>query len=313
MTTSPAKIDISIIVLNYNAHAYLDKCVQSFIDSDFSKYKAELIVADSASTDSSFSDVQLLKNTNPNLTIHFLPIGQNLGFAVGNNRALATSNPHSRYVVFINPDTVTEANTIAKMIEYFDTHSEVDAATCYVEMALTGQLQPECHRGFPTPLNTFWHFFGFGLPKLFPHSKFINGYFMGHLDYTKPQIIDSCVGAFIMFKRSVGQEIGWWDERYFMYGEDLDICYQIKKHGYHLYFIPYWKIIHFQGVSSGLKKTKSAASRATKVRSAKATVSAMRIFYKNNLINDYPVYLRWLVMLGINLLENFRIFKAKFL
>lgn len=313
MKTSPKTTDISIIVLNYNTLVYLDSCIQSFIDSNFQKYQVELIVVDNASTDSSFVDVQKLKNHNKNLTITYLGLPQNIGFAAGNNRAVSISNPNSRYVVFVNPDTIIDPNTIAGMINYLDSHPDIDAATCYVKLALTGQLQPECHRGFPTPLNTFWHFFGFGLPKLFPHSKFFNGYFIGHLEYSQPQPIDCCVGAFFMLKRSVGESIGWWNEKYFMYGEDLDICYQLKKHHFSLFFIPFWKITHFQGVSSGIKKTKSAASRLTKIRSAKATVSAMRIFYQNNLINDYPVYLRWFIMFGINLLEFTRVFKARYL
>jgi hypothetical protein len=199
------------------------------------------------------------------------------------------------------------------MIDYLNNNPQIDAATCYITLALTGQLQPECHRGFPTPLNTFWHFFGFGLPKLFPGSKFFNGYFMGYLDYSQPQLIDCCVGAFLMVRRPVGDSIGWWNEKYFMYGEDLDFCYQLRRHGFKLFFVPYWKITHYQGISSGIKKIKTTASRETKIRSARATVAAMKIFYETNLLKNYPPLVRPVIMSGIKLLEFTRIFKAKYL
>jgi GT2 family glycosyltransferase len=302
-------VDLTVIILNYNCGDYLAKCLDSIKNSDLNTYKIEVIVVDNHSTDNSFELGKKvgLKNTT------FLKLENNLGFSTGNNRGVKLVSPGTRYVLFLNNDTTIESDTFIGMIKYFDEHPNVDAATCYVKLALTGKLQPECHRGFPTPINSFWHFFGFGLPKMFPRSRFLNGYFMGHLDYTKPQKIDCCVGAFLMLKKSVGDKIGWWNEKYFMYGEDLDICYQIKKNNFDLYFIPYFKVTHFQGISSGIKKAKSKATRETKIRSALATTKSMRIFYSENLIHEYPVPLQGIVWLGINLLEKFRVFKARYL
>jgi GT2 family glycosyltransferase len=191
------------------------------------------------------------------------------------------------------------------MIDYFDNHPEVDAATCNVILALTGKTQLESHRDFPTPTNAFLHFSGISSHQ----------YFMQHLDYTKVQQINCCVGAFLMMKYNVGKTIGWWNEKYFMYGEDLDFCYKLKTHQFKLFFIPFFRTIHYQGVSSGLIKTKSKtqASRNTKVRSALAQTNAMRIFYQENLLNNYPALTQPLILLGIKLLEIYRVFKAKYL
>lgn len=320
MIKSPKnKPDISIIVLNYNAKDYLTNCLHSFIKSNLNKYQAELIVVDNSSTDDSFAAAQKIKSTNPHLTLKFIKLSQNIGFSAGNNRGVAQSSPTSRYVLFVNPDTVIEPSTLAGMIGYLDKHSEISAATCYVNLVKTGQLQPECHRGFPTPLNSFWHFFGFGLPKLFPRSQFFNGYFMGHLNYTKPQLIDCCVGAFFMIRRQIGDQLSWWNEKYFMYGEDLDFCYRLRQQHFQLYFVPFWKIDHYQGVSSGLtlsstsKTTSSTATRLTRIRSALATTASMRIFYQDNLIKKYSPFWQWFVWRGIGLLEYYRLFKAKYL
>ena len=305
---------LSVVILNYNAKDYLKKCLESIVKSQLSNYIVEIIVADNASTDDSFKLAKSVKNNNKNINFIFKNNSGNIGFAAGNNEGLSSSNPNSKYVLFLNPDTTVEVDTFRKIIDFFEHHSEVDAATCNVILVLTGKTQPECHRGFPTPWNAFCHFFGFGIPKLFPHSKLFNGYFLGHLDYSKVQKIDACVGAFIMMKRSIGQDINWWSEKYFMYGEDLDICWQMKQKSYNLYFFPGCKIHHYQGVSSGIiKHTQNIAtkSRETKIRSAMATTNAMRIFYRENLIKNYPPILQRFVWLGIDILEKYRIFKAK--
>jgi len=313
MPKSAKTIDLSIVILNYNSGQYLEESLKSIAQSDFKKYQTEIILTDNASTDQSYlKAAKYLKTTK--LDYKLLPLKKNLGFAAGNNQGVKISNPHSRYVVFLNPDTTVEKDTFATMIKFFDENPKVDAATCYVNLVATGKLQPESHRGFPNPWNTFWHFFGAGLPKLFPKSKLLNGYFLGHLDYTKIQKIDCCVGAFFMMKRKVGESLNWWNEKYFFYGEDLDFCYKLNKKGYSLYFYPYTKINHYQGVSSGIidkSQNISQASIETKIRSAKASTQAMRIFYQENLIHNYPKSLQWLVWQGINLLEIYRLAKIK--
>lgn len=317
MKTSPKNSPIlSVVILNYNAKDYLKKCLLSINQSQLGEYSIEVIIADNASTDNSLELAQAVKSKSQKLQYIFRHNSGNIGFAAGNNEGLISTSPHSKYVLFLNPDTTVEKDTFRKMLDFFEHHPEVDAATCNLILVLTGKTQPECHRGFPTPWNAFCHFFGFGLPKLFPKSKFFNGYFLGHLDYTKVQKIEACVGAFIMMKREVGDQIGWWNEKYFMYGEDLDLCWQIKQKGFNLYFYPGCKTYHYQGVSSGIiKHTQNIAtkSRETKVRSALATTNAMRIFYQENLIKNYPPFLQAFVWQGINILEKYRILKAKYL
>jgi len=304
------KIDLSIIILNYNSRDYLQKCLNSISQSDIGNYQYEVIVVDNMSTDNS---IQLAKESKAKNT-KYLILNTNQGFAHGNNQGVKTIDPNTRYVLFLNPDTIVESNTLKDMIEFFDSNDNVDAATCYITLALTGKMQPECHRGFPTPWRSFCYFSG--ISKLFPKSKLFNGYFLGNLDTTKVHPIEACVGAFLMVKKSVGHQIGWWNEKYFFYGEDLDFCYQLKQKNFHLYFNPNCKITHFQGVSSGgINKSQqlSKASRETKLKVAKASTNAMRIFYQENLFPKYSFITKSLVMLGINLLELKRVIKAKYL
>lgn len=306
------KTILSVVVLNYNAGQYLPDCLKSIYNSDL-QHSLEVIVVDNASTDNSIELAKLVKNSNQLVNTKFLVLDTNLGFAAGNNRGISLVSPSSEYILFLNPDTVVNPDTIEGMINYFTNHPRIDAATCNIIFAQTGLTQPECHRGFPNPWNTFCHFFLPFMPKLFPHSKFFNGYYLGHLDYTKVQKIDCCVGAFFMLKKSVGQAVGWWNEKYFFYGEDIDFCYQLRQHKFSLYFIPNYQITHYQGISSGIKKAKSAASRQTKVRSAIASTNAMRIFYQENLIKNYPKPFHPFIYIGINLLKTYRVFRAKYL
>jgi GT2 family glycosyltransferase len=305
-----SKIKLSIIILNYNSRDYLKKCLESIAKSKDYLDTIETIIVDNFSTDESTKLAQKVKLKN----VKFLLLKTNKGFAAGNNRGVKIINPSSKYVLFLNPDTTVEPNTLQTMIDFFDQNKQIDAATCFIKLAATGQMQPECHRGFPTPWNSFCYFTG--ISKLFPKSNLFNGYFQGNLDTTKVHQIQACVGAFLMVKKSVGHKINWWNEKYFFYGEDLDFCYQLKQNGFRLFFNPNCKITHFQGISSGLKKTTNKltkASRTTKITVAKASTNAMRIFYKENLFKQYSLLTRLLVLFGIKLLELKRVFRAKYL
>jgi hypothetical protein len=254
---------------------------------------------DNSSTDNSI--IQAQKISVPHTK--FLKLKTNRGFSFGNNRGVEATNPKSNFILFLNPDTIVKEATLEKMIGFFEKNHQVDAATCKIILAKTNQIQPECHRDFPTPLNAFMHFGGISSRQ----------YFMEYLDFSKTQKINACVGAFFMIKREIGNKVGWWNEKYFMYGEDLDFCFKLKLKKYNLFYYPKTHITHFQGISSGIKKTVSAASRATKVRSALATTNAMRIFYQENLFSKYSLFTQTLVLGGIKLLEIFRVFKAKYL
>jgi len=308
------KMDLSIVILNYNSGKYLSDCIKSIIDSDLGKYLIEVINVDNCSTDSSFKDPQKIKNNNKNIDIKYLPLKTNKGFAFGNNQGVKIISPKTKNVLFLNPDTKVNKDTLKGMLDFFNSNSKVDAATCSIILASTNKMQPECHRGFPYPWRSFCHFSG--LSKIFPNSKLFAGYFLGNLNKKTIHPIEACVGAFLMVKKEVGEKIGWWNEKYFFYGEDLDFCFQLKKRNYNLFFNPNYKIIHYQGVSSGLKsqtKNITQASRETKIKVALASTQAMRIFYQENLIKDYPAPLKLFVMFGVKLLEIQRVFKAKYL
>ena len=266
----------------------------------------EIIVVDNNSRDDSVEMLENLKFKIENLKLKIIVNNNNTGFAKANNQGIKIAE--GKYVLFLNPDTIVFPETLPFMLEFMKKNPAVGVATCRVEL-VDGKLDEACHRGFPTPWNAFCHFSG--LEKLFPHSRLFAGYYLGYLDLNTTHEIDSCVGAFMLVPRLVGEKIGWWDEDYFWYGEDIDFCYRVKKAGFKVMFVPKVKIIHYKGASSGIKKTKSKADFKTREKAMLASTQAMRIFYQKHYRGKYPKPVEKLVFGGINLLEKARVRKIK--
>ena len=300
------KIDLSIIIVNYNTKDFLKKCLESLYSSIAgSSLLVEIIIADNGSTDGSLQFINSLKEKDLNLKI--IDNKSNLGFAKANNLAIKKSS--GRYVLFLNPDTIVQKETLKTMVKFMDKNPKVGASTCRVELT-DGRLDQACHRGFPTVWNSFCYFSG--LEKVFPKSKIFAGYSLTYLPLDKTHEIDAGCGAFLIVRQPVGETIGWFDEDYFWYGEDLDFCYRLKQKGWQVMFVPTTKIIHWKGAASGILKHSqkvSSASKETKIKAAKASVKVMRIFFQKHYQDKYPKIVYWLVMLGIKLLEKIRLSK----
>ncbi|MDD5600060.1 MAG: glycosyltransferase, partial [Victivallaceae bacterium] len=166
----------------------------------------------------------------------------------------------------------------------------------------SGEIDDASHRGFPTPWNALCYFSG--LSALFPLSDFFNGYHLGYRDMNTVHEIDACTGAFMMIRSFVGEKLGWLDEDYFWYGEDLDFCYRVKQAGYPAYYVPDVSITHFKGIASGIKKhsqSQSTADTKTKKRAQEARFAVMRLFYEKHYKEKYPLIIGLLVNWGISL------------
>lgn len=285
-------IDLSIVIVNYNAKEYLKKCLDSIFESSFKNF--EVIVADNASKDGS---VEQLKNLGDK--INLILNKENLGFSAANNVGIKKAK--GRYLLFLNPDTSVYPNTLKYMVSFMDKNKKVGCSTCKVVLP-NGEIDDSCHRGFPTPWNAFCFFSG--LEKIFPHSRIFSGYHMGWENLNKMHKIDACAGSFMLVRREAGEDIGWWDEDFFFYGEDLNFCLELQKKGWDIYFIPKVSTLHYKGISSGIKKHSKHLSHAdleTKRSATTARFDAMKILYRKHYINKYPRFITWLVFKGVNL------------
>lgn len=254
----------------------------------------EVFVVDNGSSDDS---AQSIKSLMP--WVKLIENKENLGFAKANNQAIQLAQ--GEYILLLNPDTENIDNGIEKTLNFMDKHPEIDAITCRVELA-DGKPDWACHRGFPTPWASFCYFLG--LEKIFPKSKLFGQYHLTYLALNEPHEIDVPSGCFFMVRRKVIEKVGLLDEAYFMYGEDVDWAYRIKKAGGKIYFYPDAKIIHYKGCSSGIKKEtqkKTAVSKATKIKAVNCFYDAMKIFYKKHYKTKYPFFINWLIYLGIEI------------
>jgi GT2 family glycosyltransferase len=299
------KIDLSIIILNYNTKQLTIDTIAS-IEKNYPKEvksgSYEVIVTDNDSPDGSLEELEKYALKTTIKTFHVVDNGGNVGFSKGNNNGLRYAK--GRYVLFLNPDTIVYKKTLVRMVEFMDTNSDAGAATCRVDIPIGG-IDEASHRGFPTPWNAFTHFSG--LERIFPKSRLFAGYLQGWKDLGKIHEVDAISGAFLLVRRSVGEEIGWWDEEYFFYGEDIQFCYNIRKLGYKIYYVPDVSILHYGGVSSGIKKQShhiTTADREHRKIMQGHRFDAMRIFYKKNYSGKYPKILSWLVHQGISRLHK---------
>jgi len=315
---SKRKPSLSIVILNYNAGRFLKNCLDSVRRSYQKDQKKgdsyqlkRVVVVDNHSTDESR---EYLKKVHfPGNLVRVIFSRRNLGFSRGNNLgAKEALKDRPDYLLFLNPDTIVFADTLKTVVRFIDDHPGVGIATCYLELA-DGRPDQASHRGFPTPWRAFCHFFG--LERLFPQSRLFSGYSLGHLkNNPSPHEIDACSGAFLMIRRELGEKLNWFDESYFMYGEDIDLCYRARQLGYKVYFLPQVRITHFWGVSSGIRKETrkvTQAGLATKIRSARASTEAMAIFYRKHYWDRYPRLVTRLVLLGIKALSWLRVFRIK--
>ena len=297
-------IDLSVIIVNYNVKELLRYCLQSLISADAKQINAdcEVFVVDNDSQDGS---VEMVRQNFPEVKL--IASDKNLGFARANNLAIKQSS--GGYLLFLNPDTTVPSETLPEMIKFMDQNPKVGVATCFVELA-SGGMDPDCHRGFPTPWASLCHFSG--LAKMFSRSKIFGQYHQTWKDLTTTHEIESCCGAFMMVRRKAMGEVGVWDEDFFFYGEDLDWCYRFQEKGWKVVFYPHAKIIHHKGASSGMKKSSkevSTATREARRRARKASTEAMRIFYEKHYCQKYPAVLNWLVLRGIKLMEKIRLLR----
>ncbi|MEX2013220.1 MAG: glycosyltransferase family 2 protein, partial [Candidatus Levyibacteriota bacterium] len=236
---------MSIITVSYNTREFIRKLLSSIEDNISKEVDYEVVVVDNASIDGS---VQMLEREFPKVKL--VVNKDNLGFSKANNLGIKKASK-SRYILFLNPDTLLEKGTIEHMIKFMDGHPDAGASTCKVVMG-SGEIDDATHRGFPTPWNAFTHFSG--ISKVMPRSTLLNGYYLGWKDIDKVHEIDALAGAFMLVRREAGEQVSWWDEDYFFYGEDIDFCFMLKQKGWKIYYVPTVSIFHHKGASSGIKQ-----------------------------------------------------------
>ncbi|MCX8105120.1 MAG: glycosyltransferase [Ignavibacterium album] len=262
--------DLSIIIVNYNVKEYLKNLLHS-IKKASQNLSTEIFVVDNASDDGS---VEMIREKFPEVKL--IANEKNLGFGKANNLALKEAN--GKFLLLINPDTLVAEDTFSKLIEFFESHPDAGMVGCKI-LNPDGTLQLACRRSFPGPWTSFTKVTG--LSSLFPKSKLFARYNLTYLDENQTYEVDAISGSFMMMRKEVYDKVGGFDEQFFMYGEDLDLCYRIQKAGYKIYYVHSTQIIHYKGES-----TKRSSLDETKV-----FYDAMHLFVKKHLSGSFIVEL----------------------
>lgn len=273
-------VEVTIVIVSYNVRQYLRQCLES-IERLRKRHRLQVIVVDNASHDGT---VELLQPLFP--WVEFIPLGENIGFGRANN--IGIERARGRYTLLLNPDTIVAENTIEEMLRYMDAHPEVGICGCKLLNA-DGTFQEQCRRGFPTPWAAFSKLFG--LQALFPRSPLFARYNQSFRDPDETYYVDAVMGAFMFCRTEQLRAIGGFDPDYFMYGEDLDLCYRMAKAGYRTAYVPTTSIVHFKGEST----------RRSRINDVRVFYDAMVTFARKHYSSQ-----RWFLLLlraGIRLRE----------
>lgn len=329
---------ISVIIVNYCTESLIEKNVSNLLDI---YENCEIIFVDNNSPDGSADLVQEKFGNNLKVT---LIRTQNNGLAAGYNLGLEKAT--GDYILYLGTDTFPTREVLNELVEYMDKNPQVGVATAKL-YTRDGVVDLDAHRGFPTPMVAITHLMF--LDKLFPKSRFFNGYSMGYKDFNTVHEIDVCISHFMFVRPEAHKKIGNWDSNYWLYGEDIDFCYRVKQAGFKIMYMGTMPVLHYKGAAVGRDTSKdidsvmnkdfdsitfknesmemskkedgekseektpkvrvSSTKLWMKIKVAKESTQAMRTFYNKHLIKKYSLFIKWLVFLGIWINEQIKVTK----
>ncbi|HEY8737032.1 MAG TPA: glycosyltransferase family 2 protein [Candidatus Dormibacteraeota bacterium] len=268
--------DVTAVIVSYQVRQHLARCLRSVLSST---YRPEVIVVDNASADGSpdlvareFPRVQLIRNS------------RNLGFATASNQGIRAST--RSYVLSLNPDTEVTLSAIRVLRDYLEDHPEVGAVGPKI-IRPDGSLDFAARRSFPTVATAFARLSR--LSRLFPTSPRFARYNLTYRSPDETQEMDAGTGACLLLRRSALDQVGLFDEAFFMYGEDLDLCYRLKQGGWKIVYLPAAEVLHYKGESS----------RQVSYRMIREFHRSMLIFFNKHYRSTTPWPVAQLVAAGI--------------
>ncbi|MDW7680798.1 MAG: glycosyltransferase, partial [bacterium] len=271
-------MEISIVIVNYNVKELLQQAITSIIQAG-KNFEYEIFVVDNASTDDS---AEMVRDKFP--AVRLIENEDNLGFAAANNQALKLAR--GKFILLINPDTIVQENCFSVILDFFRSNPDCGMVGCKI-LNPDGSLQLACRRSFPTPWVGFTKIIG--LSKIFSKTRLFGRYNLTYLDPDMSYEVEAISGSFMFFRQQIIQDVGFLDDSFFMYGEDLDWCYRIREAGWKIYYLPDTQIIHFKGESS--KKSDRDLTLQF--------YRAMKLFVEKHYQNRYWHVPQWFLMTGI--------------
>ncbi len=266
-------MELSVIIVNYNVTHLLEKCLQS-LQKYISGVEYEVIVIDNASPDTSWKE---LRNRFPQ--VHFIASATNIGFSKANNKAVEQAK--GDFILLLNPDTELEGYYMQELLDF--ARKEANFGCLGVRMHdANGNFLPESKRDVPNMVNSFRKLY------VFSGNKNSRSYYRNDLAENAIAEVEILTGAFLLMKKEVYLQVGGLDERYFMYGEDIDLCYSVLLQGYRNWYFGKYSILHHKGQST-----------FKDIKYLKRFYGAMQLFIEKYYRKDKPLQYQ-ILRLGLN-------------
>jgi GT2 family glycosyltransferase len=273
---------VSALIVTYESRSHIGACLES-IERTAASLLAGCHIVDNCSSDGTadmleaeFPQVDLIRNA------------ENIGFGRAVNQAAARAS--GDYLLIVNPDTIIRPGTIESLVRFMDYRP--GAGACGPKIVdFDGEFQYYCRRGFPTPLNSLAYLTG--LDRLFPSSRRLSGYYRRDIPGDIEMITDSLAGCFMLVRREAFAHVGGFDEDYFLFGEDIDLCWKLKEAGFEVWYVPSAVAVHRKGAS--MSRARDVARREF--------YRAMKLFMDKRLTPHYSRITLAFAKMGVNLVS----------
>lgn len=282
-------MDLSIVMINYNTPKLTEQAISS-IFSCRQDLEFEIVLVDN-----SVDPEQRYSVERAGVTV--LGGVENRGF--GNACNIGARYASGKYLLFLNSDTLMHPGTLKQCVAYLSSHPQAGALGART-LLQTGTLDHACKRGFPTPSAAFYYFTG--LDRLRPANRKLGAYRATWLEETAVGEVDSVAGSFLMMPKDVFERTGGFDETFFMYGEDLDLCFRIKELGYRVVYYGKASITHLKGQSGLHTQSKTVAFHF---------YHAMELFYRKHYLQTYPAAVNAIILSAIRLKYHIALAKIR--
>ena len=269
--------ELSVIIVNYNGGPLLGACLERLAAAI--PPGSEILIVDNASADGSADD---LEARFPGLRV--IRNARNVGYGTANNQALEVVR--GRFVLLLNPDVIVEPDAVATGIRYMDEHPDVGILGARILLP-NGQLDPPARRSFKTP--STYLFKALGLSRAFPRHRRFGRYYLSYLSEDELADVDAGVGAFMLMPRRLIEEIGGFDERFFLYCEDEDLCWRARQAG--------WRTVYHPGVV--VHHRKGSSTRRRPLWAAYQWHRSLLLYHRKNIAPRYPAVVNAAVYSGI--------------
>lgn len=272
-----ARADVTLVVVDYRNPELLGRCLSRVFSAD--PTPADVVVVDvDPVQELTLPDAVTGASDRPRLRV--ATTSDNPGYSAACNRG--AQGAETEWLLFMNSDVMLEPETLGAVLDEVSTDSSVGIATCRLRLP-DGSIDHACHRGIPSPLDSLWY--KARLDRLFPRSHRFGRYRMTWLDTETVHDIEACTGAFLLIRREALEAVGGWDERYWFYAEDLDLCLRVTQAGWRVRYVGTATAEHVKSSSSHVRRKGELDQEQleTRRRVRRAIVDSHERFYHEHL------------------------------